>query len=104
MNASGVGVSRDAIVDILIARGVGWEFTLRDLSHALGMMDRPVRGAFAWCVAARIVEPSGEVVRRTARGKPYKAMTYRWTGSTRVTPYTQPAAVTAECEAWLRGA
>ena len=99
MNASGVGVSRDAIIDVLVARGVGWEFTVRDLSHALGMMDRPVRGAFAWCIAARIAEPVGEVIRR-----PYKAMTYRWTGSTRATRYTQSAPITAECEAWLRGA
>ncbi|RRQ20406.1 hypothetical protein D5687_09505 [Guyparkeria sp. SCN-R1] len=97
-------MSRRELVEALAEFGVGKDFTIRDLAELVGSDDYPVRGAFAWCIKARIVEPSGEVTRRTSRGKPYKAVTYRWTGSTRATRYTQPVPVNAECEAWLRGA
>lgn len=104
MNNEQGQVHRDEILEVLASRGVDWVFTLRDLAAALGVMDYPLRGAVAWCIADRIVEPVGSVVRLTPKGKPYKVLTYRWTGSMWAARCMQPAPVTPECEAWLRGA
>lgn len=78
-------------------------FSHRDLAKALGARDYQVRGAMAWCIKARLFVPQGCEVRTDRSGRAYRAVKYRWTGSTAVRR-NEPARLPEAAERWLLGA
>lgn len=98
----GEQVSRAALIEEISGMGLQHRFTIRDLAEKLGAESYRVRGAFAWCLAARIAKPSGFCHRRDRSGKKYRIVEYEWTGRTRATRGTPPPS-SARVEAWLRG-
>jgi predicted ArsR family transcriptional regulator len=80
-------VTREVVIGALQGQGATW--TTSDVAAALATSERPVRAVVAWLVIGGLVEIDGCETRRDARGRPYTAQRYRWTGRTVVRRVTR---------------